>query len=554
MVSKVNHNNSIDFHLLQKMNCPYYVDSGYVLKRTQSGPPFIICKRIEISRITRDIDSGEVKLFLSFDLGSQSHTTQISRGQLTRRHISELLRLGLDIPEHRASDIFEWLHYQEKSLEIEQVHSSIGFGMHNNQNIFKLYTTIGCNSKYQGELNLRPKGSFEGWKSIIYDSVIGHTPLELALVLGLAASVSSVIANETGLEVILVHLYGDSSQGKTTAARLAVAHFGYPHISNGGLIKTWNSTSNALLAQLRNINGVPIAIDEASMHDGSFHNFIYLLAGGKDKDRLDKDGALRKAGWWQGLILSTAEHSLLNKSSKNTGLRMRLFEFANTLWTTSAENAEAINHGLLDNYGHSGPVFINYLMGIDVDDILAYWKEWKNYIYSQVQCPDQFTSRLTDKLAVFMVTASYANEALELTLNIDEILQLLLEYIHDVGTNTDLGESAYIYFMQTVVRYRSRFQDGSVDSQSMNEIWGKIHLKNDEITEVSILPFQFERLMSEGSFEDCQVILTKWRDKGILRSDNDGRYTRKRAIAGTNVRVYSIKFSSTTILNSPASP
>lgn len=121
--------------------------------------------------------------------------------------------------------------------------------------------------------------------------VIGRANLELALTIGLSAPVVGMIGNDLGLESPLIHIWGESTEGKTTAAMLAISVFGFPNIrEEKGLMRNWNTT-----------------------------------------------------------VISTGEHSIYGKSKQNTGLYMRLLEFGNVQWTESAEQSEKINVGIVIN-------------------------------------------------------------------------------------------------------------------------------------------------------------------------------------------------------------
>ncbi|MCM3590136.1 DUF927 domain-containing protein [Brevibacillus borstelensis] len=55
--------------------------------------------------------------------------------------------------------------------------------------------------------------------------VLGHIPLEFALVCGFASPLISLIARFVDIEVLLFHLFGDTSRGKTSAMRVFVSPF-----------------------------------------------------------------------------------------------------------------------------------------------------------------------------------------------------------------------------------------------------------------------------------------------------------------------------------------
>jgi putative DNA primase/helicase len=167
-------------------------------------------------------------------------------------------------------------------------------------------------------------------------------------------------------------------KGKTTALQVAISPFGLPNSKkSGSLLKDWNGTPNAIMGHFRDIHGLPMALDEASTEDGDFSKFVYLLASGKDKNRMNKEGEMTRTAEWDGVILSNAEHSLKSKSKQNIGIQMRLFEIGNVSWTQSAENADALKAGVLNNYGHAGPLFVEHILRVGKAEVIRKWQYWK---------------------------------------------------------------------------------------------------------------------------------------------------------------------------------
>ncbi|KEO83564.1 DUF927 domain-containing protein [Tumebacillus flagellatus] len=499
--------------------------------------PSNINQRINITGIKRNIDTDEILLEVTYDYLNTTYTRTVSRESLFSRSKSrELLNFGMDFFEHTAHDMHKYLSEQEKNCSPTYVHSNVGFGEFEGKTIYKHWKAHGLpslESLYQGPLNIKPLGKYKLWKALVKKEVLGNIPLELALLFGLSAPVASLIARHTGLEVLFVHLCGDSTQGKTTAIRLAVSPFGCPDSKNGGLVRTWDSTSNGLFAQLRGIHGLPLAFDEASMHEGKFSNFVYKLASGQEKTRLNKESELKENGDWNGLVLSTAEHSLLAKSSKNNGVRMRLFEFQDITWTKSASNADNLKHGLLKNYGQAGPRFVRHLLSLEDETLLSKWNEYRKLIREKIANPDHFVDRLADKFAIILVTAWFAREALRLDFNFDKILEMLLCQIQQNSTERDLGQRSYDYFRETVTQHHSKFTEHS------HEQWGALIHKDGKLKQVLVLRPIMEKLLTEGGFENCQVILKSWASKKWLDCDH-GKLTRKRTLRpkGSANRLY----------------
>jgi putative DNA primase/helicase len=452
------------------------------------------------------------------------------------------------VNDHNSGHVLKFLTKQEETLAITRTHSKLGFNFEGEGITFQHYQVIGGDSTYSGDFAIKPSGTRASWLSLIRKQVIGHPPMELALLMGLAAPVASLIGKVTGLDVMVFHLYGNSSQGKTTATMLAVSPFGSPNDKeDGSLVRSWNSTTYALLAELRDNHGVPMAFDEASMKDSDFGSLIYMLASGKDKGRLDKNSNKKEAGHWSGTFLSNGEHALTTKSVKNIGIQMRITEFADIPWTKSAQHSDILKEGLVHNFGYAGPEFVTWLLQYGLNNIIACWKQWKEHFAASIANPDHYTSRISDRMAVLLATADMAGQALGLSFDLEGIQKILLATVNEAKDSRNLGEKAYQYLIDKIIEHEGKFSsNNSRDKYPINEHWGKIikDTKTEEWQEIWILPEKFREILSNGGFQDTKVILGTWREQQRISCDPD-RYTRsKRIVSGLQQKVHVIKVSS----------
>lgn len=529
---------------------PYYIKNGRLKKAPdkEEEKELDIGRAIEIINIKQDTDTQEVKLVLKYHYLGSTYEQEISRDMLSKSRILQLMKYGVDVNDHNSGHVLKFLTKQEETLAITRTHSKLGFSFEGEGITFQHYQVIGGNSTYSGDFAIKPSGTRASWLSLMRKQVIGHPPMELALLMGLAAPVASLIGKVTGLDVMVFHLYGNSSQGKTTATMLAVSPFGSPNDKeDGSLVRSWNSTTYALLAELRDNHGVPMAFDEASMKDSDFGSLIYMLASGKDKGRLDKNSNKKEAGHWSGTFLSNGEHALTTKSVKNIGIQMRITEFADIPWTKSAQHSDILKEGLVHNFGYAGPEFVTWLLQYGLDNIIACWKQWKEHFAASIASPDHYTSRISDRMAVLLATADMAGQALGLSFDLEGIQKILLATVNEAKDSRDLGEKAYQYLIDKVVEHQGKFSsNNSRDKYPISEHWGKIikDAKTEQWQEIWILPEKFREILSNGGFQDAKVILSTWREQQRINCDPD-RYTRnKRIISGLQQKVHVIKVSS----------
>jgi len=347
--------------------------------KTEKTVEVEISRLLRIRTIQQDIENRSVELIMENFYQNQLQTKTISRKQLQKNKLSELVEYGFDITDSNVKALQNFLRVQENYADYQNTHKQLGWAEYNEQEVFKHHTLLGSTEKshYNGTFKVEPQGSFEEWEKIIQSEVFTSTPLTLALVAGFASPVVAWIAKDFDLEVVLFHISGDSTMGKTTAARVFVSPFGAPTSKAGGTLLKWNGTSNGIIGHLVDNMGVPVAIDEASMNKmKDFTEMIYTLAEGTEKARMTKTLANRERRRWAGVLFSTAEHPLIEKTNHNTGLQVRMMELPNIQWTESKDHATKIKNALLNNYGHAGARFVEYLLKIGKEEITKKWLEW----------------------------------------------------------------------------------------------------------------------------------------------------------------------------------
>lgn len=554
MVNQRNHNNQ-DECIIEAMRLPIYEKKEVriedfvvrenkifnVKKEADKEYEQEVGNLIWIRECRQNIEDNEVTLLMDYYYHGKKKTIEISRSQLQLNDFQKLISKGLDVGSHKARNVLRFLDYQEKKYaEYVYSHTGLGWDMYNDKLVYKHYEILGqkeINSHYNGKFDLEPKGSLAGWIQVVKDQILGHIPLEFAVALGFSSAVVALLARYKDMEVLVVHISGESSTGKTTMSKVVASTFGKPTTTidkneKEGLVQTWNGTQNAIINLLAGNHGVPIVLDEASMNQmGDFTNMIYQLAEGSEKARLTKDVQQRERRRWSGLVLSNAEHSLQKKSNQNSGLKVRLPEFPNVQWTRSGQQADEIQAGFEKNYGFAGQEFVKHLLTLDIGDILVRLDEWSRQCLDNMKEKDGFSYRIADKLAPILLTAELVNEVFPFELDVKGIMGLIIENDQKSVEDRDIGERAYNYFQQMVIQHRAKFE-GEFFQQKATDCYGTLK-KNGSKYEVAILREVFHKWMAEGGFQDESVVLQSFKAKKYLNHEK-GKNTRDRQVLNVN--------------------
>lgn len=489
-----------------------------------------ISQRMWIPSIKNNIETNEKEAVVKYNDFGTIKQCMMSRGEyLNPTNLLAKQKIGLDVMKDNATLLTKHFRNEEDKAEIQDIHKNLGFAKHEGQDIYKLYKCVGIDSTYEGEKEIKPKGSIEIYMKMIEEDVLGHPPLELILLISLSSVILGYLGEELSLDTLIVHIYGNSTTGKSTALKLAISLFGYPDVKKNGLFSTYNATENALIKQLEGIKGVPFAFDEISMSKTkNFTDMIYKISNGVDKARLNKNSEQVKKEPWLTTIMSNGEKSLVGSANKNAGIHIRVLEIENVTWTKSSENSEKINSIILENYGHLGFEFAQYVLNLGKDKIKDKYDKIVSklkMIFDKRGIKDSFTDRRINKIAVIVLTMELFENMQDIKMSKNEILKILLNTEKESIKQRNFEKSFIEFFKDYVSANASKFsRDSRVDT--VRDYIGNIK-RSDDFLEFEILPSKFEEIVKEGGFEESKVVLKELKKSGYLDCEKD-RYTRKR--------------------------
>ena len=236
----------------------------------------------------------------------------------------------------------------------------------------------------------QPNGELTDWQQNIARYAVGNSRLCLALGASFAAPLLSLLNEESGG----FHLMGDSSDGKTTAAKVALSVWGKP----SGSLLSWSGTKIGFSNTAAARNDGLLVLDEigqASPH--VIGDTVYSVMNGINKVQGAKQGGNRALTRWKVMMFSTGEKtpdSILkhHKGDWNAGQAARLpsiraaaqYGIYNTLhgFEDGALLSEHIAQSAEKYHGVAGRLFIRQLL----DDL------------------EQTKQQATERIAAFMAT------------------------------------------------------------------------------------------------------------------------------------------------------
>ena len=469
---------------------------------------------------------------------------------LTTRNLPSLIKYGYSINEKHIRSLSYALQLMRDRLPLSELYEGVGiletpFGYL--ISLDKVLNSVQFNQSppsypiVNSAYDLTPKGTFDNWFNMYLEEVKGSLLLELAVVFGISALVTSFLKHKHDVEFagIIFSFTGQSSTGKSTAAALAVSVAGNPTKGNETLFRSWNATRNALEGYLSNNFGIPIVFDELS--SATFKDttgLLYSITEGQGRQRSNVHGEVKTPKNWGTSVISTSEYSIFNDSAQNDGLRVRTIEI-NEQFTTNATNADNIKKAVALNYGHVLPLVAKYLINREDEVIQWFYKEVDWFEAKLKDDKSNTGNRMFKRYAVITTSAKILGRVLATDIDIAKIRGYFIDYHAHTVSERSLADKAIEVITQFVAQNRGKFSDDKA-LKNMIENYGLIALKDGYI-EVKIIASVFKNMLTENHFQDVNNVVNALRDKGFILADR-GRQTTKRSVKDNSGKKQSLVF------------
>jgi putative DNA primase/helicase len=287
----------------------------YMSKETKTNPSVPVdvrlCGPLRVTAIARNKHGREFGQVLEFT----DKDRRVKRWNMPSRLLAgrgddlqkELFDSGLDIVHSHRSRIAEYISGQHPK---ERVWTAATCGWHGNDFVLP-DQVIGDGSDavlYQCDSTkaldaFAGSGTLDQWRDNVSRYCLGN-PL---MILAESEAFSGPLLAKCAIEGIGVHIFGASSNGKTSGMLVAGSVWGEPKLFN----KSWTATANGLEAAAISVNDGLFCLDEMSKADADeVSKSLYMLANGTGKQRSNANGTAKQLNTWRVAVLSNGEESI----------------------------------------------------------------------------------------------------------------------------------------------------------------------------------------------------------------------------------------------------
>lgn len=469
-------------------------------------------------------EKNENVLFLTikvFNDGKWHEYNEIPLSYFTSNNIHELKKYGITYNpwlkthfENYASMLIDYKEITHKTDKLGWVGKNI-----------KDMSFFGFDSvSYEGDTPLLSVGSFEEQSEAINDCIKDSIGCQLAIAISLSSALLIPLKlSNIAIDPAAYHFYGSSSTGKTTALKLAASMWTNP--LEKGLMNSWNSTGNGLMALLNNNYGATVCFDEIGISNINLTEFIYSLSQGSDKTRCSPNGILPTKTWCTNLI-SSGEVSFSSKVNNQSGMSARIIEFMDLPITNSEEHSKTVQTAYTKYYGCIGKEFVKMLSEL-FPLLIEDFNKWKDDIVSKLPSGN-INKRLSLQYASICLAAEYA-QAIGILVDPDKVEEYLINNHKDVRSSCEI---AYCYIMDYLKQKQQYFP------KEISEYDGTVkgYFKNNKLV---IFKDIFEDMLRWINL-DPKLIIKEFDSRGLLEHEKD-RLSKRVLIGSSKHTMYVIK-------------
>lgn len=218
----------------------------------------------------------------------------------------------------------------------------------------------------------------EGWREHVAALACGNP----FLMLGVCFALSGPLLQRLDLDGVGIHLFGDSTTGKTTVLNAGASVWG-----GSTYLRSWRATANGMEGVAVQYTDTVLILDEiAETSARDLDEVAYFLINGHGKTRANRYGQAKATAKWRVPVLSSGEQSIRARLAaggipSKAGQMVRMLDVPVSGkygifdelhgFKDGAALADAIGCAAHEHYGHAGPALVEAIIGRDISGLVT---------------------------------------------------------------------------------------------------------------------------------------------------------------------------------------
>ena len=536
----------------------YTVTKNGILFFNQKGVEKITPQLVYVKNIGQDNIYQKQFVLLKFNTNNNGKSREIVYRKSQISNTRELIGLsddGLDVHSYNVANLSKFLvdfvncnYPVYDTLGILDIVTQLGW--HGRKFILpnQAVSEKGVSKVYYYEndvrrVGFRKCGTLDGWVSAIKSLHKLDDPSFVIFLL--YAGFAGSILEKLGKKSLIIHMFGDSRDGKTVSMMFPASIYGYPDIHDGVFIR-WKNTENFIIRQLEQRKNIPFFLDELSSElKLDIQSLVYQFEGGISKGKASKSNALRTEiqRTWSTTIFSTGEPSFLKENSL-TGAMVRTWEFPGIPFRE--KNLPYVNYvkeALKENCGHAIEPFLKAFFNFEWEKIGLFYDsdnmsrieasirdQMQSVYIAGIIAEEIFNFGFDPKIIVNNIFDELAKDKKEDGNIIDRFLHFLKDFY-------SINKAFFLKVSQGKTEAISSdfdIQDSFERQKLRSRCFGYVFNKYD----LGIVRSQFNQIVQEfGVGNTSRMILKKLKDNELISTTKERNIRIRKVIEGESVEL-----------------
>ncbi|WP_234539452.1 DUF927 domain-containing protein [Streptomyces shenzhenensis] len=354
------------------------------------------------------------------------------------------------------------------------------------------------------------RGTLDGWKAAVEVLEKFEVPR-----VAVAAAFAAPLLQPLGADSFTLDISSRSTGGKTTSLQCALSVWANPSVQSDAM-SNWRTTLYAIEKRLNLVRGLPTVFDEtmAVTDEGLIDEVLYQVPMNHGKAR--SGGAYGSMLPWQTILLSSGERAIQSFTTSQGAAPRVLGTTVPPFGRNGGEAAVRARDGVLANFGHAGPAFIDYILGrLDSPGGVERLRDWHKNLQKQFRGDNDMTARRAP-----MVAALALGEALAARAGLLPYEPLSVEQWNKLFTAFSPTDNRPEMAMDVVREYLAAHAwelYGAVYDGDRPPFRGWLgaakHVKGE--TKIAVLPQRLKGILSEAGYS-LDAVLGGWLEAGYL--------------------------------------